>query len=267
MLDDINMQIGVKPELRWVPKNSIFVDHNYQREIKPHIVRRILRNFDWKKFGVLLLVEHADGRYACFDGQHRWAAATAHPGIEDVPGAIVQADSIEQEAEAFLGVNRDRSAVSVVERYWAGLTAGDAAMLRIRNVLAKAECAVVATPGAAPDSSQTNAVAAVGRSIERYGDKSTTHALMTLKAAWPKDHSALSGTLIVALARLYRNNGNIQPERMVEMLKQKQRHQLTADAENMRKISGGAAETALAKTLVEIYNKGLSKNMISYGVR
>jgi hypothetical protein len=267
MSDEINMSIGARPDLRWVPKDKIFIDKNYQREIKPGIVQKILKKFDWKRFGCLSLVEHPDGRFSCYDGQHRWKAALLHPRIAEVPGAIVQAETLEQEAAAFLGINRDRTAVTVVERYWAGITAGDEKMIRIRDVLAKAGCAVVPTPGPSPNSSMTNAVSAVERSIERYGDKATTNSCLTLKLCWPKDGSALSGTLIVSLARIYRGNAEIDPERMVNMLRQKTRHQLTADAENMRKIVGGAAETSLAKTLVEIYNRGLSKNMIGYGVK
>jgi hypothetical protein len=264
---EINMNIGAKPELRWVPKHLVFIDKNYQRDTKPAIVRKILAKFDWMKFGCLSLVEQPDGRYSCLDGQNRWTAALAHPGVEEVPGAVVKAETLQQEAAAFLGINRDRTAVTVVERYWAGLTAGDAAMIRIRDVLAKAGCAVVPVPGPSSDSSMTNAVAAIERAIGRYGDKAVANACMTLKLCWPKDGSSLSGTLIQALARIYRSNSDIDPERMVNNLRAKTRHQLTADAENMRKIVGGAAETALAKTLVEIYNKGLSKNMISYGVQ
>lgn len=267
MADDINMHIGEKPELRWVPKGRIFVDHNYQREIKPNMVQKILKGFDWKKFGCLSLVEHPDGRFSVYDGQHRWKAAMVHPGVDDVPGSIVKAESIAEEASAFLGVNRDRTAVTVVEKFWAGITAGDAQMIRIRDVLARAGCEVVASPGPASDSSKTNAVSAVERAINYYGERAVVVSLTILREAWRDDFGALNGTIIQAVARLARGNKEMDPERMREKLQARSRKQLTADAEAIRKISGGAPDVALAKTLVEIYNKGLQKNLIGIGVR
>lgn len=265
-MSDINLNTGAQPELIWVDIDDIIVDHNYQREIKPQVVARILREFSWPRFGALSLARQPDGKYAVVDGQHRLAAAKHHPRVSAVPAAVFQASGMIEEASVFLGINTTRTAVTTVERFWAGITAGDAAMLRIRDVLAKADCEVVATPGPPASARYTNAVSAVGRSIEKYGDSPTTKAAMTLKAAWPKDHSALAGVLIQALARIYRNNKAIDPERLVGALKTRSRHQLSADAEAIRKISGGAAETALTKTLVEIYNRGLSKNLITFGV-
>lgn len=265
MSNEINLAIGDKPELKWVALEAIMVDHNYQRELKPVLVAKILRKFAWKKFGSVCLVEHLDGSFSVYEGQHRVAAARAHPKVTDVPATVVRLDDIQQEADAFLGINVDRASVTPVERFWAGLTAGDPALIRIRDVLARAGCEVVPTSGG-HGSNMTNAVSAVQRAIDRFGEKAVVLALKTLKAAWTDDKSALAGTIISALSRLYRSNPEIEMDRFIMLLRQKRRAQLTADAENMRKIAGGAAETALTKTLVAIYNKGLSKNVISIGV-
>jgi len=40
---------------------------------------------------------------------------------------------------------------------------------------------------------------------------------------------------------------------------------MTAGAEAIRKLSGGSAETALARAITDLYNKGLSVNTIFYG--
>lgn len=266
MSNDINMAIGDRPDLRWVALDRIMVDHNYQREVKPNLVAKILRKFEWKKFGCVCLVEHDDGRFSVYEGQHRVSAARAHPKIDTVPAAIVRLDSLVAEADAFLGMNVDRVAVTPVERYWAGLTAGDPVLRRVRDVLARAGCEVVPTSGGSTGSHMTNSVAAVQRAIERYGEAAVAQACRTLKDAWAGDKGAQSGTLINALARIYRGNPDLMMDRMVQMLRQKPRAQLAADAEAMRKISGGAAETNLTRTLVAIYNKGLSKNTISIGV-
>lgn len=266
MSNEINMAIGERPNLLWVDLDAIIVDHNYQRDVKPHLVAKILRKFEWKKFGRVCLVEHADGRFTVYEGQHRVAAARAHPKISAVPAAVVKVGGLKDEADAFLGMNVDRISVTPVERYWAGLAAGDAVLIRVRDVLARAGCAVVPSSGGSTGSHMTNAVSAVQRAIGRYGDAAVVKACRTLKDAWPDDKGAQSGTVINALARIYRGNAEVATDRMVQMLRQKPRAQLSADAEAMRKISGGAAETNLTRTLVAIYNKGLSKNTISIGV-
>lgn len=261
-----NMEIGEKPSLQWVALALIRVDHSYQRAVKPAMVSKILKKFSWALFGAIMLVEHEDGTFTVYDGQHRVEAARIHPLVTEVPALVVRIDMSYEEAAAFLGVNVNRTAITTVEKYYAGIEAGDESMMQVCAVLQEAGCDVVApdTKSAAPG--RTSSVAAIQRAIRSYGDKAVIEALVTLRNAWPKDANALGGIHIQALARLYRNNRNvINRDRMQTKLFGKDRQILAADAEAMRRISGGDASLALAKTIVEIYNRELSKNMISIG--
>lgn len=265
-MQEINRDIGPEPRLEWVDVAAIRIDENYQRKLKPSRVRQILKDFNWAHFGPILLAEHDDGTFTVYDGQHRVEAARRHPDIEAVPAMIVQLEQAFEEAQAFLGVNVNRTAITTVEKYWAGIEAGDPAMMAVCAVLEAAGCDVVpaATKSAAPG--LTSSVSAVDRAIKRYGDQAVTDACLTLREAWPKDAHALNGSLIQALARIYRNNRRtIDRDRMVQKLISKDRKILTSDAEAMRKISGGDAVAALSKTLVEIYNRGISLNLIELG--
>lgn len=268
MADNFNAEPGAKPELLWVPVSAIRVDHNYQREIRPNRVRQILKDFTWAHFQPVMLAEQEDGTYTVFDGQHRVAAARAHPAIDEVPAAVVRLEQPRDEAGAFLGVNVNRTAVSTVEKYHAGIEAGDADMMAVCTVLEEAGCEVIQAHGVKPASNKTHAVTAVLRAIRSYGDVATTEACLTLRTAWKNDTGALHGVMIPALARLYRNNkGTISRERMVQKLVSKDRRSLTADAETIRKIGGGDASLNVSKTLCEIYNKGLQLNQITIGVK
>lgn len=263
-MTEMNAAIGPRPRLEWVKVDLIDVDHNYQREIKPQLVDRILRKFSWDRFGALILTPTKAGRFNCPDGQHRLKAAKLHPAIDEVPAVIMNGTGLVEEATVFLGVNRDRQAVTTVERYWAGLAAGDAMCLRVAEVLDKAGCDIVAGQGDyAPR--RTSAVSAVQRSLERYGDKAAVSALKCIVLAYPADPKALRGTLISALSRLFRNNEDIDAGRLAGVLSRQSFAALTAAAEGFRKLSGGSAETAIAKAVTEIYNKGLSKNAIHFG--
>ena len=78
----INLAIGDKPALEWVEVGLIDVDHNYQRELKTHLVDKILRGFSWAKFGALVLSRQGNGRFSVVEGQHRWKAACLHPAVQ-----------------------------------------------------------------------------------------------------------------------------------------------------------------------------------------
>lgn len=265
-MSNVNLELGARPRLEWVPVDKILVDHNYQRELRKTRVAQILREFSWAKFGALMLNQHPDGTFTVYDGQHRAKAAKLHPEVSEVPATIISVDGTAQEAAAFLGVNINRSAVSSVERYWAGLEAKDAEALRVQKVLAEAGCAVVQDAGGMGHD-KTNAVTAVSRALSRYGDAAVSFACRVLREGWSADDRALKGTVITAMARIHRANPELDQDRMRRVLERSSRETIAGNAEAIRKISGGDAPTAIAKTICELYNKGLQKGHIFIGAR
>lgn len=204
-MSEINRAIGEKPALEWVPVDQIDVDRNYQRDIRPKLVEKILKRFSWAKFGAIVLARQDDGRFAVVEGQHRWKAATLHPDVDAVPAVIIGAGDKKDEAENFLAINRDRVAVNAVERYWAGLAAGDSTVIQISEVLKSAGCDVVPSQSSYKPN-LTNAVGAIQNSLEQYGQGATRRALLVVRSAWPTDERALRGILVMALARIIRAN-------------------------------------------------------------
>lgn len=260
----INTEIGARPELRWVRVDLIDVDHNYQRKVDGKAVEKILKAFRWDHFGAVVLAPKADGRFAITDGQHRVKAAQLHPQVDEVPALVTHLDGMVEEARNFLVINRARKAVTTIETYWAGIAAGDAACLRVQDALTKAGCDVVAS-SAEYRVGHTNAVSAVTRALERYGDKAVTEACQVIRKAWPTDTKALRGTLITALSKLIRGNPEVDRDRLVKVLAPKSFAEMTAAAEAFRKLSGGDAPTAISKTVAELYNKHLSSKHIYFG--
>lgn len=265
-MTNISSNIGTAPRLDWVEIGLIDIDHNYQRPIKPSLVRKILGGFKWDRFGAISLAEKDDGRFNCTEGQHRLSAARLHPSIDRVPAVISPTTGTEGEAQAFVAINSDRLAVTSIERYWAGLTAGDDRAIAISQVLQAAHCDVVPEPGHHRPN-LTTAVSAVDRCLQRYGHGATRRALLVIRAAWPKDSHALRGTLITAVARVLRANEQTEgvDPGLVSVLQRERFTQLTAHAEGFRKLSGGTAETALARTITELANKGKRVNVLYFG--
>lgn len=264
-MSEINRDIGEQPALEWVAVGLIDVDSNYQREVKPSLVDKILRGFSWAKFGAIVLSRKYDGRFAVVEGQHRWKAASVHPDIDRVPAVIVSHADVAGQAQSFLAINRDRMAVTSVEQYWAGLTAGDDTAVAISKVLQSAGCDVVPAQGHYRPN-LTNSITAIDRCLKRYGQGATRRALLAIRAAWPDDAKSLRGTLITALARIIRaNEKSISDPDLAAALRPQSFAKLTAHAEAFRKLSGGSAETALTKAVVELYNKGKRVNTIMIG--
>lgn len=263
-MDKINRLIGARPSLEWVPIDKIYVDSNYQRDVRGNRVAKIVKNFNWPDFGALNLTRQTDGRFSVVDGQHRLAAARLHPDIDEVPAAVSEASDLAAEARSFVTINTVRAAVTPVERYWAAIAAGDKQALHLQTVLETAECEVVPEAGVKRPH-MTTAVTALFRALKTHGDGAVIAALQTIRVAWPSDATALAGTLINAVARIHRNNEGLQVGRLRRVLAAQTRAEFTANAEAMRKIAGGSAELSIAKTLVELYNRGLSKNTIEIG--
>lgn len=264
----VNLDTGEKPRLDWIAVSAIRVDENYQRQLKKKRVAQILRDFNWAHFQPVMLAEHDDGTFTVFDGQHRVEAARQHPHVDRVPAAVVRFEEGCAEAGAFIGVNVNRSAITNIEKYYAGIEAGNPEMMAVCSALEEAGCEIVEAGVYTPAPNKTAAVASISRAIKLYGEAAVTSACLVLRAAWPKDKGALNGSLIIALARIYKANRKIiVHERMVEKLKGKSRPLLTADADALRKIGGGDSILNLTRAVVEAYNRGLQTNQITIGVK
>lgn len=262
----VQTAIGAPPKLEWVDVNLIDVDQNYQRHLDGNKVEKMLGEFHWDHFGAVVLAAQPSGRFTVTDGQHRVKVARLHPAIEKIPATIISRQGTAAEAENFLKINRNRKAVTPIEKHWAGVAAEDPRVLRVQKVLSSAGCEV------APDSGtykphMTNAVGAIDRAVELYGDKAVRRALLTIRDAWPSNNKALRGSMITALARILEMNPDLDDARLVKVLRPKSYAEMTAHAEGFRKLSGGSADTALARTITELYNRGISANTIYFGAQ
>lgn len=118
------------PELAWVDPRDIHVEASYQRAVGDkgsRLIRKIVAGFSWARFKPPACIRHPEsGTLLCIDGQHTATAAASHPGIDKIPVMIVEASSFGERADAFVGHNRDRVALTAMAIYRAELAGGDA---------------------------------------------------------------------------------------------------------------------------------------------
>ena len=109
-----------------IDKNSINVDHRYQRALNDRKRLDIAGNFNWVAFGAVSVNRRSDGSLWAIDGQHRLSAAKSREDITTIPCIIFEIpDNIEEEAAAFLALNTLRKPLTSREKFKAQLVKGD----------------------------------------------------------------------------------------------------------------------------------------------
>ena len=176
-----------RPELTWIDPQDLLVDEAYQRELseKSHkLIRRIIETFDWRRFKPPTCVWTAAG-LEVLDGQHSAIAAASHPAITQIPVVVVEAEQIEDRAGAFLGLNRDRLAITTLQLHAAAVVAGDETAAAVERVCAACDVTVLRMPraGGLSRPRDMTAVKAVADMIRRVGEPVAIHIVRTLAEA------------------------------------------------------------------------------------
>ena len=130
-----------RPLLVWLPIRKLVLDPVYQRPILKRgwkQIEAIARDFDWSRFGPVLVSTRPDGTYAVVDGQHR-AHAALLAGFDEVP-AMVAEMTREAEAAAFGAVNSQVTAITPFQLLKAAIAAGDEVATEAFEVVRAAGC-------------------------------------------------------------------------------------------------------------------------------
>ena len=123
------------PECRWVDPRELHVEEKYQRMLGANstkLIRGIVRDFSWAKFKPPTCAEGEGGKLFVIDGQHTAIASASHPKVEKIPVMVVEAVTVKERAEAFIGHNRDRLNVTPMQMYYSGVAAGDPVALAMK---------------------------------------------------------------------------------------------------------------------------------------
>ena len=181
-----------QPIMEYVNPRGLYIDPAYQRSIGERglkQIRKIIENFEWSKFKLptCCYSENFKGETVLFvlDGQHTAIACASHPDIELIPVQIVEAATVEEQADAFIGLNTERLGVTSLQLHQAATVAGDAAAVKMEEVCRKAGVTILrATPGSGKfKPHDTVAVQAVGSLISRRGEDLAGRVLDVLSRA------------------------------------------------------------------------------------
>jgi hypothetical protein len=140
---------SAKPTFDWVEPGTLFVEETYQRGIAENsltMIRKIVARWNWAHIKPPVCVMDAKGRLVVIDGQHTAIAAISHGTIPKIPVMIVQADSMQARAAAFISQNRDRIALTAAHIHYAALAAGDEIAVAVDEACRKAGASIIKHP-------------------------------------------------------------------------------------------------------------------------
>jgi hypothetical protein len=138
--------IAPPPKIAWLALDQLVIDENYQRSLSGQsnkLIRRLVENWDWNCFKPLSVAAVGDGRYEIIDGQHTAIAAATHGAVETLPCLVLDATTLAQRSAAFVGINRDRLALTPFALYRARLAAEDPEAVAVDAALVSAGAALV----------------------------------------------------------------------------------------------------------------------------
>lgn len=176
---------GRKPELKWVAPTSLLVDATYQRDLSQRslrLIRKMVEQFAWNRMKPPVVVR-VNGGLHIVDGQHT-AIVAATLRIAEIPVFVVEAETVDERARAFVGHNTDRVIVSPFDIYRALLASGDPDAVEVDAVCRKAKVRIrQISPGCAIAEGDTASVGLVRKLVSRRGVMRARQVLETLVKA------------------------------------------------------------------------------------
>lgn len=123
-------------ELRYIPKQRLQVDKEYQRDLITAKVKEITASWSWIACGVLVVAQRGGGALFLVDGQHRWAASMRRSDVSELPCVVFGCNEKASEAAGFVAVNTSRKPIAFRQRHKAMVIAGDKLATAIEDFFA-----------------------------------------------------------------------------------------------------------------------------------
>lgn len=126
------------PKIAWLALDQLVVAESYQRSVSAKseaLIRRLVETWDWNCFKPLSVAATGGGLYEIVDGQHTAIAAATHGAIETLPCLVLDATTVAARARAFVGINRDRVALTAFALYRSRLAAEDPEAVAVQEGL------------------------------------------------------------------------------------------------------------------------------------
>jgi len=243
-----------------IPATDMFADLTYQREPDMARVRQIAAAWDVRLVGVLEVSdrgEDASPRYAVIDGHHRVRAAQLPDITPPLVATVHTGLTVQQEAELFDRLNRERRRLTTWDHWRARTAAGEPTVLAIKGAVAQVHLVI----DDAPKPGHVRCTATLEKLYQLGGTRLITDALRLARDAWGDEVTSFDAPLVhgVGLVLHYlqapRVPEPIDLERLTHALLGLQPRQIKTSALALRDRMNGSAGKLVAMVLIDFYNK------------
>lgn len=247
-----------------IPAADMFVDLSYQREPDMPRVRQIAAHWDVRLVGVLEVSdrgEHTSPRYAVIDGHHRMRGAQLLDIAPPLVATVHSGLSIQQEAELFDRLNRERRRLTTWDHWRARTTAGDPTVLAIQKAVVKLGLVI----GDAPKPGYVRCTSTLEKLHTLGGTQLVVDVLHLLSEAWGRDVTSFDAPIVhgVGLVLHYlREREPIDMERLATALVQVEPRLVKTSALARRDTMTGSAAKLVAVVVMDLYNRTSGKKIL-----
>jgi hypothetical protein len=197
---------GPKPALKWISKRDLKIDARYQRALAGRrsqaLIERLIVQWRWAHCLPLVITDNCDGTFNVIDGQHRLAAAQRRDDIATLPCYLIETDTLQDEAVAFVAFNRDRVQMTGLAVYHASVAARDPHALEVAAACKAAGVIVLRAPKMVDvcEPGELQCVGALRTIVRAHGGGHLGRCLKILTTAWRDQPGAMRSALVNALA-------------------------------------------------------------------
>jgi hypothetical protein len=235
-----------------LPLEDMGIPRAYQRQIREHLVRKIIHDFDADLLGLLVVVRDGDGSLWILDGQHRWLALV-ELGHRTALCEVLHEVPLARQARIFSERNTRRLAPHPRDAFRADHAANEPDVVAIVRILQRHGY----QPPFGTSKASARRFVCVGALREVHGWGLLERTLALIAEAWPDDDLATQAPILTGLGATLRLNPGVPIRDLARRLN---RH--TAN-EVLRLARGGHANSRerrlwvhVAGVVVELYNRG-----------
>ena len=239
-----------------IPADQLKVDANYQRSLKPAIVKKIVREFNWFVVNDVKVAKREDGYYI-FDGQHTVKSIVEKTGQENYPVRCKVYADIPYEIECILFSLQTgySSKVKAYDKIKADKEAGCKYAIEIYEVID--ELGIKEINGGSKDSNGIQITEYIKNTYDLLGKAGLKEVLEIIFKACG---SYFTGNLVKGVTYLLHYYGKgIDREKLIKILKKTGKENLVMRAREIALRYKAKVPRAVAYILAEDYR-------ISYGV-
>lgn len=246
--------------------NDINIDPAYQREVNQYNVRKIASNFNPCMMRPIS-VNIRDGKFFCWDGQHR-LLAYKRMGLKTIPAMVI--NELDEQSEAFYFAHQDDNCriLTGVQKWRASTVAGEETVVEINTICHRHGYTVARK---VVDDSTFSCVSTLRKVYNQLGPMYFERLVVIIKNSFGYTHNATCANIVSGLAKfiqLYDGDPEVPTrvdyDRLYRVLSIAGAMGVLRASESYRVgyLGSNHADKRVCRAITDIYNNRLRKGLL-----